>query len=58
VDLKRLGSAGAEVTECREVMSPYLAQNIFVLYYLKKNKKGQCFFDDFEALVREIYVRG
>jgi hypothetical protein len=49
VDLKRLGSAGAEVTECREVMSPYLAQYFCTLLFFKKFKKGQCFLDDFEA---------
>jgi hypothetical protein len=26
--------------------------------YFQNAQKGQCFFDDFEALVREIYVRG
>jgi hypothetical protein len=26
--------------------------------YFQNAQKGQCFLDDFEALVREIYVRG
>jgi hypothetical protein len=26
--------------------------------YFQNAQKGQCFFDHFEALVREIYVRG
>jgi hypothetical protein len=27
-------------------------------YYFQNAQKGECFLDDFEALVREIYVRG
>jgi hypothetical protein len=32
--------------------------SITKLNYFQNAQKGQCFLDDFEALVREIYVRG
>jgi hypothetical protein len=38
-----------EMTFCK----PDLIKN-----YFQNAQKGQCFLDDFEALVREIYIRG
>jgi hypothetical protein len=32
--------------------------NITKSNYFQNAQKGKCFLDDFEALVREIYIRG